>query len=159
MITYLKNEIYKTVNGADMHLIQIACKSTDSKPTTGIVTGSLALEVDSGKIYAFDEASSEWDEIGSSGGGGGGGGSSDFSTAKVTISGTIFPSNINIVVCAANFGIFTYTNAENGTYDVPLYQGRSMLEAVYEQVSISGDIIYDDDMGMFIVTGDCTIVG
>ena len=63
MITYLKNEIYKTVNGADMYLIQIACKSTDSKPTTGIVTGSLALEVDNGKIYAFDETGPTWAEI------------------------------------------------------------------------------------------------
>lgn len=63
MITYLKNEIYKTVNGTDMHLVQIACKSTDSKPTTDIVTGSLALEVDSGKIYAFDETGPTWAEI------------------------------------------------------------------------------------------------
>ena len=58
MITYLKNKMY-----GDKNLIEIACKSTDSKPTAGIVTGSLALEVDSGKIYAFDEAGATWTEI------------------------------------------------------------------------------------------------
>lgn len=58
MITYLKNKMY-----GDKNLIEIACKSTDSKPTAGIVTGSLALEVDTGDIYAFDEAATSWTKI------------------------------------------------------------------------------------------------
>ena len=53
-------------------LIEAACLSTDTKPTDGIANGSLCLEMDTGKIYAFNEEASEWIEIGSSSGGGGG---------------------------------------------------------------------------------------
>lgn len=34
--------------------------STDSKPTTGIVTGSVFVEVDTGDAYLFDEEGSTW---------------------------------------------------------------------------------------------------
>ena len=44
-------------------MVEIACLSTDSKPTDGIATGSLALEVNTGKIYAFDEVGENWAEI------------------------------------------------------------------------------------------------
>ena len=44
-------------------MVEIACLSTDSKPTDGIATGSLALEVNTGKIYAFDEVGETWAEI------------------------------------------------------------------------------------------------
>ena len=37
--------------------------STDSKPTTGLVTGSLFLEVDTGDEYAFDEVGGTWAKI------------------------------------------------------------------------------------------------
>ena len=43
--------------------IEAAGLSTDSKPTTGIVTGSVFLEVDTGKVYLFDEAGSQWTEV------------------------------------------------------------------------------------------------
>ena len=45
-------------------LIEAACLSTDTKPTTGIANGSLCLEMDTGKVYAFNEAASEWVELG-----------------------------------------------------------------------------------------------
>ena len=44
--------------------IEAAGLSTDTKPTDSIITGSLFFEVDTGKIYAFDEVSAEWTEIG-----------------------------------------------------------------------------------------------
>lgn len=43
---------------ANKNYVEIACLSTDSKPTSDLVTGSLALEVDTGDVYAFDETSS-----------------------------------------------------------------------------------------------------
>lgn len=46
-------------------LIQIACLKTDTKPTANVATGSLALEVDTGDVYAFDETSSTWSKINS----------------------------------------------------------------------------------------------
>lgn len=45
--------------------------STDEKPTEGdIATGSLFLEVDTGDVYAYDEAGTEWNKIAALGGGG-----------------------------------------------------------------------------------------
>ena len=50
--------------------VEIACLSTDTKPTGGMVTGSLAMEVDTGDIYAYDETSTgTWTKIASLGGG------------------------------------------------------------------------------------------
>lgn len=44
---------------------ELAGLSTDSKPTTGIITGSMFLEVDTGKAYAFDETGDgTWYELG-----------------------------------------------------------------------------------------------
>ena len=44
--------------------IEAAGLSTDSKPTAGIVTGSLFMEVDSGDIYAFDETGDgTWNKV------------------------------------------------------------------------------------------------
>ena len=50
--------------------VELACLSTDTKPTANIATGSLALEVNTGDVYAFDEAGSEWDKISALGGAG-----------------------------------------------------------------------------------------
>ena len=45
--------------------IEAAGLSTDSKPTTGIATGSLFLEANTGDIYAFEEGDSPaWNKIG-----------------------------------------------------------------------------------------------
>ena len=44
--------------------IEAAGLSTDAKPETDIVTGSSFIEVDTGNVYLFDEASETWDKIG-----------------------------------------------------------------------------------------------
>ncbi len=54
-------------------LVEAACLSTDTKPTTGVANGSKCIEMDTGKKYMFNEEDSEWEELPSSGGGGGGG--------------------------------------------------------------------------------------
>lgn len=38
--------------------------STDTKPTSGIVTGSVFVEVNTGKAFLFNEDSSSWVEVG-----------------------------------------------------------------------------------------------
>ena len=38
--------------------------SSDSKPTTGIVTGSVFVEVNTGKVFLFNEDASAWVEVG-----------------------------------------------------------------------------------------------
>lgn len=50
--------------------VELACLSTDTKPTANVCTGSLALEVDTGDVYAFDEHGGEWDKIAALGGSG-----------------------------------------------------------------------------------------
>lgn len=47
----------------DVSVVQVAGLSTDAKPTSGIATGSLFLEVDTGKIYAYDEVGENWNEL------------------------------------------------------------------------------------------------
>ena len=59
MITVLKKE--EIAFGND--IIEIACLHDDTKPTEDVATGSLALEVDTGDIYAFDEVSEAWNKI------------------------------------------------------------------------------------------------
>lgn len=49
--------------GEEKILVEAACLSTDSKPTAGIANGSLCLEMDTGKIFAFNEAGSTWIEL------------------------------------------------------------------------------------------------
>lgn len=55
---------------ADKQYIEAAGLYTDTKPLTGVVTGSLFLEVDTGDVYAFDEVTNggEWDKIAALGG-------------------------------------------------------------------------------------------
>ena len=62
-ITYLENDVYENDDNSVKNLVSIACLHSDTKPTAGIVTGSLALEVDTGDIYAFDEVGTQWNKI------------------------------------------------------------------------------------------------
>ena len=59
MIRFIKETFYD----AGTRHIEIACVSTDSKPTENVATGSLCLEVDTGKIYAYNETASAWVEV------------------------------------------------------------------------------------------------
>lgn len=77
MVTYIKHAPL-----GDTRYIEIACVSSDTKPTSDVATGSICLEVDTGKIYAYNEAASEWVEQG-------GGGSSPSTVTVETIEGTV----------------------------------------------------------------------
>ena len=46
--------------------IEAACLSTDTKPTDGVANGSVCIEMDTGKVYMFDETNAEWLEWGGS---------------------------------------------------------------------------------------------
>ena len=49
--------------GNEKCLIESACLSTDSKPTEGIANGSICIEMNTGKIFMFNEAGSAWVEL------------------------------------------------------------------------------------------------
>jgi hypothetical protein len=42
------------LNGDAGAYVEIACASTDTKPTTGIAEGSIAIEIDTGDVYMFN---------------------------------------------------------------------------------------------------------
>lgn len=56
--------LHERIFGDGKRLIYGACVSTDSKPTTGIVTGSKLTEADTGDVYMFAEGDSPaWGKI------------------------------------------------------------------------------------------------
>lgn len=48
----------------DQKYVEMYGLSTDSKPISGLVTGSVFVEVDTSDSYLFDEVSSEWHKVG-----------------------------------------------------------------------------------------------
>ena len=46
----------------DKRYIEASGLHTDTKPTTGIINGSIFSEVDTGKVFFFNEAGVEWVE-------------------------------------------------------------------------------------------------
>lgn len=59
MIRITKEENF----ASDKKYIEAFGLSTDTKPTSGIVTGSVFVEVNTGKAYLFNEDSSAWVEV------------------------------------------------------------------------------------------------
>jgi len=52
-------------DGKAINFCEIYCLSTETKPEDGIATGSIAVEVNTGKVYFFNEAGtagSKWVE-------------------------------------------------------------------------------------------------
>lgn len=59
----------KKLQNDDINYFEFAGNSDDTKPTDSIATGSVFIEVDTGKVYLFNEdadAGSEWTEVGGS---------------------------------------------------------------------------------------------
>ena len=58
------SDLEKKAFSDGLFLVKLAGLSTESKPITGIVTGSEFLEVDTGDVYAFAEGDSPaWNKI------------------------------------------------------------------------------------------------
>ncbi len=62
MISFYQSTYNPTDEGR--RWVQGACLSTDDKPTQGILNGSCLIEMDSGKVYFYDEAGAIWREFG-----------------------------------------------------------------------------------------------
>ena len=165
MFSVIKSSQYTN----DTVLIQGACVALDTKPTSGIANGSMCIEIDTGKIYAFDEESGDWIEQPGAGGGGGGGGS-DFSTATVTLINTgsddelqmqgafIFKTDESTPRDSTYWCVNGYVGSNTST--VVLYKGLAVVEIFYGGnfatiESVTGDAVEDD--GYIYITGDCTI--
>lgn len=48
--------------GNEKSYVEGACLAADSKPTDGIANGSVCIEIDTGKIFMFNETGSAWVE-------------------------------------------------------------------------------------------------
>lgn len=111
--------------------------SSDDKPTTGIATGSIAIETDTGKSYVFDEDSAAWTELKSSGGGGGGGGANGFTLLKTVDLGHIQTSSTS----ATDTGITTEVDVKG--YDLLVSVAVSNAEGNgYHKMSVVASTIY-----------------
>lgn len=60
MITFTK--VQEQIYDSGKTYVEGACLSTDSKPTD-VANGSILVEMDSGKIYMFNESATAWVEI------------------------------------------------------------------------------------------------
>ena len=64
MLTYTKRVLLnETAAGDRLWYLEGHCLAADTKPTTDIANGSQLIEMDSGKVYFFDEAGSDWIEF------------------------------------------------------------------------------------------------
>ena len=89
------------------------------------------------------------------GSGGGGGGSSDLTTATLTLVNAPVPGTINapaIFGSAATFSVGTNFN----TITVILYKGMADVDFGGEEVTVSGNLFYDEDEEIYYMTGDGT---
>ena len=99
--------------------------------------------------------------------GGGGGGSSDFSIAHVTLINTSQDGNYYTIRCPRiqgddmEIGVEDINTEEPSVSDVVLYKGEQYMQAWDWDDSIApvitGDITYDSEEGVFIITGDGSI--
>lgn len=87
MIRIFNKQLVAVENGAAKNVATVYCNSSDTKPTSNLVNGARLIEVDTGKNYLFNEATSSWVEV--SGGGGGGVNNNTVETYTGTMSGLL----------------------------------------------------------------------
>ena len=56
--------LVEQIHADNKNYVELACLSTDTKPTAGVITGSIAIEVDTSDVYFFDEVSETWIKAG-----------------------------------------------------------------------------------------------
>ena len=89
-----------------------------------------------------------------------GGGGGDLSTAQVTIIGTATGGNycsaIAVIPDYNIEGSMPFLSNLPSPISVVLYKGKAYYQPDNVQ-SVSGNIEYDSDLQMYVITGDCTI--
>ena len=91
----------------------------------------------------------------------GGGGSSDFSTATLTVNGNLSPTGLNLLptlLVDPEYGLagaYGSTNGLSSPFTVILYKGKAYADL--PQGKTSGGIVYDEDIEMYVITGDGTL--
>ena len=60
MVDYITSNANSSFAGASY--VEVACLSTDNKPTGNFLTGSICVEVNTGKVFFYNRAASAWVE-------------------------------------------------------------------------------------------------
>ena len=60
MLTYNITDYEHDEAGNDLIEINGVCLSSDTKPTSGIVNGSILTEMDTGTVYMYNQAGAQW---------------------------------------------------------------------------------------------------
>ena len=97
MIRIYQAQLVEVEDGSTLNRAEVFCNSNDAKPTEDLCNGSTLTEVDTGKNYLFNEATSSWVEVS----GGGGGGSVNNNTVE-TYTGTFGSLFDNMVLILEN---------------------------------------------------------
>ena len=63
MIRSYATRIVEGANGKILAVANLFGLSTDEKPTEGYANGTFFIEVDTGKLYLFNETAGEWTEV------------------------------------------------------------------------------------------------
>lgn len=58
----LVKRAYADENNVNLFYVELAGNSDETKPTTGIIDGSICTETDTGKVFFFNEDSGDWVE-------------------------------------------------------------------------------------------------
>lgn len=157
-------------------LAKIAGESVDIQPKDRLETLLAKIAGESVSITPDDSLEYWLNQIAENGGGGG---SSDFSTATVTLNLTM-PTGVSnegtTVTSEISVDAFAYTgsinaNSTNTSAEILLYKGSANITSVEAVGSdsqpyvisnlsaavLSGNITYDLEQGVLLVTGDCSI--
>lgn len=63
MLTYTKKNFVEDHDGVALNYVEGYCLSSDSKPTAGIANGSVMIEMNTSKVFFFDQAGQAWREF------------------------------------------------------------------------------------------------
>lgn len=108
MLRTLKTRYYDGM----LLIADFAGNSTDTKPTTGIITGSTFVEVDTGKTYLYDEDTGTWIATGS------GNGKTLITNATVTLGSSVTYDGTEKTQAVSSVKIGTTTLTENTDYEI-----------------------------------------
>jgi len=134
MLRTLKTRYYDGM----LLIADFAGNSTDTKPTTGIITGSTFLEVDTGKTYLYDEDTGTWIATGS------GNGKTLISDATVTLGSSVAYDGTEKTQAVSSVVVGTTTLTENTDYIIIGNKGTEIGDYTLRVIGIGSYAGYVD---------------
>lgn len=146
MIRIFNKQLVAVENGAAKNVATVYCNSTDTKPTIDLANGSTLTEVDTGKNYLFNEATSSWVEVS------GGGGSVNTHERSIKASLDELPEALYLFV-ARQYGEFNQSKYQRFLFDWVMGNYSMMISVFQGQSTVFIAPIYPSSG--YIVTQGC----